>query len=208
MPRVLAVCDDCGSFFPTYGAEVGGAPYVEVIEATFTVGSDLPAPDCPVCGGTSHVLGGEYSIVGDSLELLQGPERTVSQLERFAKILREARDRDASLDEVKQVLREEAPELSALANLLPQNRSDWYAVIAIILTIIQMLTSFPGNIRDVDIDVDMVINKALEHHQARPPESLQRIPKVGRNEPCPCGSGKKYKKCHGNPVREERPSNH
>jgi SEC-C motif-containing protein len=23
-------------------------------------------------------------------------------------------------------------------------------------------------------------------------------PKVGRNEPCPCGSGKKYKKCCGN----------
>ena len=21
--------------------------------------------------------------------------------------------------------------------------------------------------------------------------------KVGRNEPCPCGSGKKYKRCHG-----------
>jgi uncharacterized protein YecA (UPF0149 family) len=21
--------------------------------------------------------------------------------------------------------------------------------------------------------------------------------KVGRNDPCPCGSGKKYKKCHG-----------
>jgi len=20
---------------------------------------------------------------------------------------------------------------------------------------------------------------------------------VGRNDPCPCGSGKKYKKCHG-----------
>ena len=23
------------------------------------------------------------------------------------------------------------------------------------------------------------------------------VPKVGRNEPCPCGSGKKYKACHG-----------
>lgn len=22
------------------------------------------------------------------------------------------------------------------------------------------------------------------------------VPPVGRNEPCPCGSGKKYKKCH------------
>nr|WP_272917305.1 SEC-C metal-binding domain-containing protein [Halobacillus litoralis] len=23
--------------------------------------------------------------------------------------------------------------------------------------------------------------------------------KIGRNEPCPCGSGKKYKKCCGSP---------
>jgi uncharacterized protein len=22
-------------------------------------------------------------------------------------------------------------------------------------------------------------------------------PKVGRNDPCPCGSGRKYKQCHG-----------
>jgi preprotein translocase subunit SecA len=29
-------------------------------------------------------------------------------------------------------------------------------------------------------------------------------PKVGRNDPCPCGSGKKYKKCHG--ATEERPA--
>ena len=29
-------------------------------------------------------------------------------------------------------------------------------------------------------------------------ETIQRnAPKVGRNDPCPCGSGKKYKKCHG-----------
>ncbi len=29
-------------------------------------------------------------------------------------------------------------------------------------------------------------------------ETMQRsAPKVGRNDPCPCGSGKKYKKCHG-----------
>ena len=28
------------------------------------------------------------------------------------------------------------------------------------------------------------------------------IPKVGRNKPCPCGTGKKYKKCHGDPTRQ------
>ncbi len=30
---------------------------------------------------------------------------------------------------------------------------------------------------------------------ARP--QRRAVPKVGRNDPCPCGSGKKYKKCHG-----------
>jgi hypothetical protein len=28
-------------------------------------------------------------------------------------------------------------------------------------------------------------------------KTISRMPKVGRNDPCPCGSGKKYKKCHG-----------
>jgi len=33
---------------------------------------------------------------------------------------------------------------------------------------------------------------------AQPQQPLQRQgPKVGRNDPCPCGSGKKYKQCHG-----------
>jgi preprotein translocase subunit SecA len=31
----------------------------------------------------------------------------------------------------------------------------------------------------------------------RPQSSASNAAKVGRNDPCPCGSGKKYKKCHG-----------
>jgi preprotein translocase subunit SecA len=33
--------------------------------------------------------------------------------------------------------------------------------------------------------------------QAEPPKTVRAGAKVGRNDPCPCGSGKKYKKCHG-----------
>jgi preprotein translocase subunit SecA len=33
--------------------------------------------------------------------------------------------------------------------------------------------------------------------QAEAPRPIRAGAKVGRNEPCPCGSGKKYKKCHG-----------
>jgi uncharacterized protein len=35
---------------------------------------------------------------------------------------------------------------------------------------------------------------------ARPNKPVERAtPKVGRNDPCPCGSGRKYKHCHGGP---------
>jgi len=30
-----------------------------------------------------------------------------------------------------------------------------------------------------------------------PPTPVRAAPKVGRNQPCPCGSGKKFKNCHG-----------
>jgi preprotein translocase subunit SecA len=33
--------------------------------------------------------------------------------------------------------------------------------------------------------------------EADPTTLVAAVPKVGRNEPCPCGSGKKYKNCHG-----------
>ena len=32
-------------------------------------------------------------------------------------------------------------------------------------------------------------------------EPVRNPNKVGRNEPCPCGSGKKFKQCHGSPDR-------
>jgi SEC-C motif-containing protein len=58
-------------------------------------------------------------------------------------------------------------------------------------------------------------NKTVDHHEiaefkredgrwyfvdGRAPKPVQFIrqgPKIGRNDPCPCGSGKKYKKCCG-----------
>ncbi|MEE8441833.1 MAG: SEC-C metal-binding domain-containing protein [Spirochaetia bacterium] len=33
--------------------------------------------------------------------------------------------------------------------------------------------------------------------QPRQQTVRRTVPKVGRNDPCPCGSGKKYKHCHG-----------
>jgi len=41
----------------------------------------------------------------------------------------------------------------------------------------------------------MIFNRGDGESASRPVQRAQA--KVGRNEPCPCGSGKKYKKCHG-----------
>lgn len=57
----------------------------------------------------------------------------------------------------------------------------------------------------VNINDDKEVKKWMKKH----PEALQggeavkvetvrrEEPKIGRNDPCHCGSGKKYKKCHG-----------
>ncbi|HOW31542.1 MAG TPA: SEC-C metal-binding domain-containing protein, partial [Bacteroidales bacterium] len=43
-----------------------------------------------------------------------------------------------------------------------------------------------------------VINQRTSESTVTGPVKVEK--KVGRNDPCPCGSGKKYKNCHG---REE-----
>mgnify|MGYP001591386874 FL=1 len=36
-----------------------------------------------------------------------------------------------------------------------------------------------------------------QHHHEKPQTIIRESPKIGRNDPCVCGSGKKYKKCCG-----------
>ncbi len=42
-----------------------------------------------------------------------------------------------------------------------------------------------------------LVEEAIEEARSSPVTARREAPKVGRNDPCPCGSGKKYKKCCG-----------
>ena len=55
--------------------------------------------------------------------------------------------------------------------------------------------SGPGNREFVDLYNEL--RRQLNRHDlpALHPSALEPPAKVGRNDPCPCGSGKKYKKC-------------
>ena len=43
----------------------------------------------------------------------------------------------------------------------------------------------------------LTLNRGEDAPDDNGSKSVRRVDKVGRNDPCPCGSGKKYKKCHG-----------
>jgi len=43
----------------------------------------------------------------------------------------------------------------------------------------------------------MMMSHGGEAQDAGPQTVKRDADKVGRNDPCPCGSGKKYKRCHG-----------
>ncbi|WP_444946270.1 preprotein translocase subunit SecA [Microbulbifer sp. VTAC004] len=54
--------------------------------------------------------------------------------------------------------------------------------------------------RKQQLDLQHAAASALPESEPQPQAASvpeRRGPKVGRNDPCPCGSGKKYKQCHG-----------
>ena len=60
----------------------------------------------------------------------------------------------------------------------------------------------PGYIKSLmdSLDEDRVIQEfefKPAYKYVEKPQTVRGTKKIGRNEPCPCGSGKKYKKCCG-----------
>jgi len=53
-----------------------------------------------------------------------------------------------------------------------------------------------SNVQYHHADYDEALAEAGAGDKKQQPQE-RALPKVGRNEPCPCGSGKKYKHCHG-----------
>lgn len=159
-------------------------------------------------------MGGAWHIVENTIQLLEGPDTTVSELERLAGVLREARDRGANLDEVKSTVEREFPGLGQRLSrlLVPRTPADLAAYITLILMIISMIQAARQDDRPVEVNVDQVINNIMIEAPPPaaqpsasappanvdvPPEYEERGVKVSRNRPCPCGSGLKFKKCHG-----------
>ncbi|MFN5006128.1 MAG: preprotein translocase subunit SecA [Ignavibacteria bacterium] len=59
-------------------------------------------------------------------------------------------------------------------------------------------TSTTAGMRAIKPEIDDYGHESQDRESSNPGHTVRNSdPKVGRNDPCPCGSGKKYKQCHG-----------
>jgi hypothetical protein len=185
-----AICDSCGTVFPSGFAVSGTVEYCQ-------------AGPCPVCGGKGSIPNGTYQIIGNIITLLAGPQKTVNQLRSLAGIITEARKVVNEPNNAVAKIKNEAPELSSIVDSLPKIRMELYAFLSLIIfaiaTIIAAYTSFKDK-GPTEEEVQGLIDKSIErafkeNPTTEKPQPYRSKPKTGRNEPCHCGSGKKYKKC-------------
>ena len=84
----------------------------------------------------------------------------------------------------------------------PKKLADYYGGIRMPKTIIPMSTLAAKNMKGAEgylnsMGVEVDYNAGFSNMTTIGPHGEVRRVKVGRNDPCPCGSGKKYKKCCG-----------
>src|SRR5439155_10840515 len=112
-----------------------------------------------------------------------------------------------SAEETAAVIEREVPEFGALAKLARRIKGvpflTWVALLMAAVTIIQAEVT-DRRIADIEAKVDQIYQQAVTQSVGRGPDvnpaasaPRRSVPQVGRNDPCPCGSGKKFKRCHG-----------
>lgn len=70
-----------------------------------------------------------------------------------------------------------------------KNREPWLSAKEEEKALAKAEEAFPGTIHD--------IFRFWQVQRSSPAPVRREAPKVGRNDPCPCGSGKKFKQCCG-----------
>ena len=78
-----------------------------------------------------------------------------------------------------------------------EQQRDWHPPIADVAEATAWWGCFK---REPRMSAEQLAEYARSSHEIEPVESAAphiAPPKIGRNDPCPCGSGKKFKKCCG-----------
>lgn len=192
MPRLPAFCESCGAVFASpLRASTPGE------ENAF----DVPVP-CPVCEGSGRVPGELLQVCADAARLFA--DRDPDQVEEFLDLLSRPPDGSgpAARDELLSRTARRAPDFVEVARrLLPGPRPLVRGLGRLLERVREAARggSDPRSaaLRAVD---EHLAEEAVESDAPDVPEAVaaarRRLRRTGRNDPCPCGSGDKYKSCH------------
>lgn len=167
-----AVCSQCQSVFVPRA--------INVENATIHLEGVSVGP-CPKCGGFGRIPDGVYSVIDNVLDVLRAPERSRADLERIAQIFRKASEEKHSRAQVAATIRRDAPSVSKIADVLPQDRSDFYAVLQILIGIVGLYLALKSP--SPNITVNQVINQITIEAQRTPSPSVPErdvSPKQGK----------------------------
>jgi hypothetical protein len=127
---------------------------------------------CPICGAMAEIMDGEFDVIDGVVRLLAAPQTTLDRLQRLRELLQNLRAENASPEQAAEVLEAEAP---GLARLLPRNRAEFLAVLAILLTVIAILVGHYDATHQksglTDNDVTKIIKEVIDHQQQSPTTS-------------------------------------
>jgi uncharacterized protein len=131
------------------------------------------------CGGISLYMEAWEPLLGDedALPLLFALFSLVREEELPEDIRADSPFRDMPPDRLERMRREAVETLPEIVRALNEHAFGPYADFDL----------------DEDEDDDLDVDETIPEDPQEP--YVRSAPKVGRNDPCPCGSGKKYKKC-------------
>jgi hypothetical protein len=195
---VPALCAECGRLFPS-ALFLGAGVVIDVKSTTVAA--------CPFCGGGASIPDGIYESLGDAIKILSGGEATLAALRRLQEILQKAQNDNANPEAVAEEIKAKVPTLAKIAAFIQK-----YPFSLLVALISVVLSRFPATPKrpppNITNNVTNNITNTIIHEtfarvnadaQAKLPKQvpIRRSEKIGRNDPCSCGSGKKFKKCHG-----------
>ena len=205
MISMPAICDHCGTLFPSGIVGGGGA----VIDA----GGAIAGP-CPKCNSKGHVPHGTFKFLDDVIEVISAPQRTLDELRTLSVLVDKVKKDEISKEEFNDKVKEEVPDLHPILDwIIPQNQDQKFNLSLVLLSaaLTFFITAMLNNAQTQRTSPEVIINNVYEtqeinyyndgqsefNNESKSTSKPIRVEKIGRNQPCPCGNGLKYKKCHG-----------
>lgn len=213
MPGMPARCTRCGYIFEGQAIHIAPEATIEGLELQGNIES------CPRCGGVARIIEGTLSIRDGVVRVLDDAVVDLGLWQLLIDITSQAREGVISPEEAVQEMAEQSPAVkSLLGHAPPALRKILVQVLIGAITILagqewaelhdhaathadaeRIEQIEQRQAREMPSEVQAAVERALEDYYAQHPGSgpTVRADKVGRNDPCPCGSGLKYKKCCG-----------